>query len=338
MIIQTNKSLKDYNSFKVDVKAEFFAEINSVENIQQIILDGLLTDHSYLIIGSGCNMLFSEDFEGLILKINNKGTELIKETDSYAYVKVAAGEDWDNFIIWSIEHDYYGLENLSMIPGSVGASPVQNIGAYGVELKDVFYELEAINLETGGIKVFSKNECKFGYRDSIFKHQLKNKFIILSVTFRLRKRASFKCDYEDLRLELKNKGITNLTAKIVREVVCSIRLRKLPYPSELGNAGSFFKNPVINEFKFTELKKRYSELKYYELPGNKYKLPAAWMIEKCGWKGRRIGNVGVHKDQALVIVNYGNATGEEIIKFADSLMDDVIGKFGVLLDFEVNII
>ena len=335
MQILDNISLKNYNSFKIDANAKHFIELNSSEEIQHIINENKILDNNYLVLGNGCNILFTKDFDGIILKINNKGIEVVKETDDFVYIKANAGEDWDSFIVYCINNNYFGLENLSMIPGTIGAAPVQNIGAYGIELKDFFYQLEAINIKTGEVKTYSKQECKFGYRDSIFKHQLKNLTIILSVTLKLRKRESFNCTYADLRNELDLKGIINPTASNIRDIVCNIRLKKLPYPSELGNAGSFFKNPVINEVKFTELNNKYSGIKYYKLPGNKYKLAAAWMIEKCGWKGKRIGDVGVHNDQALVIVNYGQASGADITAFADKLIDDVIEKFGVLLDYEV---
>lgn len=338
MQILENISLKDFNSFKIDAKARYFCELNSSKDIQQIIKNGILTEHPFIILGNGCNILFSDDYKGVILKINNKGIYFHKETENNIYIEAAAGEDWDNFIIYCINNNYFGLENLSLIPGSIGASPIQNIGAYGIELKDVFHQLEAVSIESGDVKTFSRDECKFGYRDSIFKHQQKNKFIISSVTFKLRKKPSFNCNYADLREEISKRGITELNAKIVREIVCDIRIKKLPYPSELGNAGSFFKNPIINESKFTELKNKFPEIKFYESPGNKYKLAAAWLIEHCGWKGKRIGNVGVHKEQALVIVNYGNASGNEVLDFAQQLINAVIEKFGILLDMEINII
>jgi UDP-N-acetylmuramate dehydrogenase len=344
MQIQENISLKNYNSFKIDVRAKKFVELNSTEEIINLINEKNLAGFenlrglNYLILGTGSNILFTKDFDGTILKINNKGIEVIKETGNYVYVKANAGEIWDDLIVYCIEHNYFGLENLSMIPGTVGAAPIQNIGAYGVELKDVFYQLEAIDIKSGEIKIYTKPECKFGYRDSIFKHKLKNRVIILSITLKLRKKETFNCNYADLRNELNSLGITEPTAAIVRDIVCRIRAKKLPYPSELGSAGSFFKNPVINEVKFTELINKYSDLKYYSLPVNKYKLAAGWMIEKCGWKGKRTGDVGVHKEQALVIVNYNNATGADITSFANKLMDEVMEQFGVLLDFEVNII
>ncbi len=340
MNIQENISLKNYNTFGIDVKAKYFAELQSKEDIQQIINNKIFTDNKYLILGGGSNILFTKDFDGIVLNINYKGIEIIKENNEKVFINVNAGEIWDDFVDYSINHNYYGLENLSGIPGNVGSSPVQNIGAYGVELKDVLYQLEAISIKTGKTIIFSNKECEFDYRSSVFKNKLKNQYLILSVQFRLSKLPHFNLEYADLKKELSVRNLQNteLSSKLIREIIIRTRQSKLPKPSELGNAGSFFKNPVINEALYNKIKIEFPDIKYFVLPDNMYKIPAAWLIEQCGWKSKKFGNAGVYSNQPLIIVNQGNATGAEIFELSLKIQNSVYERFGIPLESEVNII
>lgn len=282
--------------------------------------------------------MLSKDFPGLVLQNNIKGIENIDESAEHAFIKVGAGEVWHKFVRHVIKCGLGGVENLSLIPGFVGASPIQNIGAYGVELKDVFHELEAVDLQGGNVKVFSHEECRFGYRDSIFKQEAKNKYVITSVTFRLDKIHKLNTTYGAIEEELKSMGISKPTINDVSNAVINIRRSKLPDPAEFGNAGSFFKNPEIPLEDYNVLKKAYPDLVAYKTGENKMKLAAGWLIEQCGWKGKIVGNVGMHRKQALVLVNYGNAGGEELISHARKVQKSIEDKFGVLLEMEVNII
>ncbi|MES1226868.1 MAG: UDP-N-acetylmuramate dehydrogenase, partial [Bacteroidota bacterium] len=260
-----------------------------------------------LILGGGSNLLLTRNFDGIVLKNNLAGIQAVKETDEHVYVKSEAGEVWHNFVLYCIAHNYAGIENLSLIPGCVGASPMQNIGAYGVEIKDVFHELEAIQLSDGTLKKFSASECGFGYRESVFKHQFKNQFIITSVTFRLNKIPKFNTSYGAIEKELEAMQVKEISIAAISKAVCNIRSSKLPNPAEIGNAGSFFKNPVVETGKFEMLKKEFPEIVGYKNSETETKLAAGWLIEQCGWKGYRKGDAGVHKNQALVLVNYKNA-------------------------------
>lgn len=338
MNIQENTSLKKYNSFGIDVSAKYFVECSSVNDFKEILSNQKYVDSEKLILGGGSNLLFTKDFNGIVLKNNLKGIELIKEDDNFFFVKVAAGEVWHEFVMYCIQHNYAGLENLSLIPGNVGASPMQNIGAYGVEIKDIFYELEALNIAEKTIQTFSNSDCKFGYRESVFKRILKNKFIITSVIFKLNKKAKFNTSYGAINAELEKMGVKELSIQAISKAVCNIRGSKLPNPAEIGNAGSFFKNPEVVKSKFEFLQMRFPNIVGYELSTKNVKLAAGWLIEQCGWKGKTIGEAGVHKLQALVLVNYGNAKGNEIFDLSQKIVDSVKNKFGVELEREVNII
>ena len=338
MHIQNNISLKKYNTFGIDVTTKEFVEINSDEEIKALINSKLLKNKKYFILGGGSNVLFTKNFDGIIVKINTKGKSIIKEDSEHIYLRVSAGEEWQDFVDYCIENNYAGVENLSLIPGTVGAAPVQNIGAYGVELKDVFFELQAIEIASGRIVKFTKNDCEFSYRNSIFKNRLKNKYIIISVSFKLNKHPEIKIEYGNVKQELEKSGIINPGIKEISEAICNIRRKKLPDIEEFGSAGSFFKNPVVDEKTFIELKNKFPKMSTYKLPDSKYKLAAAWLIEKSGMKGKTFGNAGIYKDQALVIVNHGGAGTKEIIFVMEKVQKTVYEKFQITLQAEVNII
>ena len=337
LIVQNNISLKNYNSFGIDVSAKHFAEINSEEDLQQLFQQTDVVKHPVLILGGGSNMLFTQDFDGLIIRINIKGIEHQIENNSIK-VKAGAGENWNDLVQYAVAHNFGGLENLSLIPGSVGASPIQNIGAYGVEVKDVFDNCQAYEIETGIIKTFHKNDCKFAYRESIFKQDLKGKYIITSVTFNLSLNADLNTQYGAISQELQNRNISNPSIKDVSDVVSHIRVAKLPDPKTIGNAGSFFKNPIVSKTKSDSLSRYFPDMVHFNVGTNEVKLAAGWLIEQCGWKGKIVGNTGTWKNQALVLVNYGEASGKEIFDFSASIIDSVKVKFGVDLEREVNIL
>jgi len=295
-----------------------------------------------LILGGGSNVLFTQNFSGLVLKNSLKGKEIVKENRDKVFVKVHAGENWHQFVLWCLEKNFAGIENLSLIPGCVGAAPMQNIGAYGVELKDVFHELEAVEISTGSSKTFSNQDCEFGYRESVFKKELRNKYIINSVTFMLHnlnvsEHYTYHIDYGDIKAELAENSVFNLNIKAVSDAVIKIRSSKLPDPKDLGNSGSFFKNPVINNDHFAALQLSYPLIPSYHAGAEKTKIPAGWLIEQCGWKGKRVGNTGSHAKQALVLVNYGNAQGNEVKELATAIQQSVMDKFGIAIEAEVNI-
>jgi UDP-N-acetylmuramate dehydrogenase len=337
MNIQENKSLKKLNTFGIEASARYYAECSSVEQMNEVLSDEKFSKTPKLILGGGSNLLFTKDFDGIVLKNNLKGIELINEDKDNYYVRSAAGEVWHEFVMYCIDHNFAGLENLSLIPGNVGASPMQNIGAYGVEIKDTFYELEAFHILDKTFHKFNNQECKFGYRESVFKHELRNQFIITSVTFRLSKTPHYNTSYGAIDKELEAMGVKELSIQAISKAVCNIRSSKLPDPKVIGNAGSFFKNPVISTEQFTKLKTEFPDIVSYP-SGDGYKLAAGWMIEQCGWKGKTFGDAGVHKLQALVLVNYGNAKGNEIFELSQKIMDSVKEKFGVELEREVNIV
>jgi UDP-N-acetylmuramate dehydrogenase len=337
MVYLENISLKPYNTFGINVCARYFTEALSEEEI--IKLAGNLNEvyHPLLILGGGSNILFTKDFQGTVMKISTKGISIIKEDEETVWVKASAGENWDDLVKFCVNNGWAGLENLSAIPGNAGTSPVQNIGAYGVEMKDTFCELEAFDLESRRKRIFSKEECGFGYRESIFKLRYKNRFIILNVTFLLSKKQVLCLDYGNIREELSHMKVDHPGIADVREAVCRIRSRKLPDPVVTGNAGSFFKNPVILTPQFEKLKQSFPGIVSFPQEG-KIKLAAAWMIDQCGWKGKRVGNAGVHLTQPLVLVNLGNATGPEILQLSNAIRDSVQEKFGIMLETEVNVI
>ncbi len=335
MNIQENISLKPYNTFGIDKKARFFVVVKSASELIEALKWGNEKNLEILILGGGSNILLTQDLEGLIIKIEIKGIIADWETNEHVWVEVGAGEVWHDLVLYAIEQNWGGIENLSLIPGTVGASPMQNIGAYGVEIKDVFHNLKALNRSTLEIEEFENYECLFGYRESIFKNELKNQYVILCVTFKLDKSPSFKLEYGAIRETLDQNKITTPTLKSVSDAVIGIRQSKLPDPKQIGNAGSFFKNPTISENQYQSLKAIYSTIPGYpnELG---VKIPAAWLIELCGWKGKRFGEVGVHEKQPLVLVNYGNGDGASIKSLALEIQKSVAEKFGVTLTPEVN--
>lgn len=335
MHIQHNFSLQQYNTFGINVFTKLFAVFKTVDELVELL--NTYTEHK-LILGGGSNILFTTNFDGIVLKNQLSGVSLVKEDTDFYYVKVAAGEVWHNFVLHCIQHNYNGIENLSLIPGLVGASPMQNIGAYGVEIKDIFYELEALHIHEKNIVKFNNKDCEFGYRESIFKNKFKNQFIILNVTFKLHKKNIFNTSYGAIKDELSKMNISELNAKAISDAVITIRQSKLPNPAIIGNAGSFFKNPVIPTNHFNQLLKEYNNIPGYIDKDNFTKIPAAWLIENCGFKGYRKNDVGCHTKQPLVLVNYGKATGLEIFNLSEEIIQTVNRKFNILLQREVNII
>ncbi len=335
MIIQENISLLPYNTFRIDAWTRYMAFPATTDEIVSLLKSRQQEFNPKIVLGCGSNILFTRNFEGLIIHPEIKGIEVVKETEDYVLVRAGCAENWDDFVKFCVDNDWGGIENLSLIPGTVGASPVQNIGAYGVEVKDVVEKVEAIMIETSKKRTFSAKECSFGYRDSIFKKELKHKCIITHVTFRLNKQHIFRTHYPDLEKELDKYPDT--TIQYIRDAIISIRKQKLPDPAQLGNAGSFFKNPIVSSDKANEIRRFYPSMPAYKAGENEVKLSAAWLIETTGWKGRKIHNVGTYKKQPLVIVNYGNATGKEIIDFAKKIQQAVKQQFGILLEPEVNI-
>ncbi len=333
----SNTSLKPYNTFGIDVLAKLFYEATSITQLQELMQTPEYKLNQKLIVGGGSNLLFTQNVNALVVKNNLKGMEIISETENDVTVKCASGEVWHEFVMWCIKHNYAGLENLSLIPGCTGASPMQNIGAYGVEIKDVFYELEAMDTETGNLKTFTKSDCEFGYRESVFKRQFKNQFIIVSVTFKLSKKPTFHIEYGAIKQELDNMKVTDLSIKAISQAVINIRSSKLPNPAQIGNAGSFFKNPEVPSQTTDRLKKEFPNLVSYPLENGNFKLAAGWLIEQSGLKGYRVGDAGVHTLQALVLVNYGTATGKQIYDLSTHVLSTVEQKFGVQLEREVNI-
>lgn len=337
--MQENFSLKPYNTFGVDAKARYFTEVHSAEELLDALNDSNTKSLPLLFLGGGSNMLLTRDFEGIAIQLNLKGIHEDFINDEEVLVTAKAGENWHEFVLFCLNKNYGGLENLSLIPGNVGTSPMQNIGAYGTEIKDTFVNSTVLNLENLKLETFSLEQCRFGYRDSVFKQEGKGKYVILEVTFKLtRKNHRIKTEYGAIKSELDNSGITHPTIQDISKAVISIRKSKLPDPKEIGNAGSFFKNPTIPRTQFDTLKQQFENIPGYA-NGDFVKVPAGWLIEQCGWKGKQIGNVASHKLQALVIINAtGEATGQEIFDFSTKIIDSVREKFGIELEREVNII
>jgi len=335
--IQENVSLKNFNTFGIDANARYFAEIAHADELAELFADAQWLQAPRLVLGGGSNMLMVNNFDGLVIRLNIRGIEHRISHDD-VFVEAGAGEVWNDLVNYCVDHGYAGMENLSLIPGSVGASPIQNIGAYGVELKDVFESCQAFEIATGKIKTFTKADCKFGYRESVFKLELAGQYIIVSVKFHLSLTPHFNLKYGVIEQELAARGITHLTLKDVSQVVSHIRVSKLPDPSTIGNAGSFFKNPVISAAEFQPLIAQFPDVVNYPAGEGQIKLAAGWLIEQCGWKGKTVGNTGTWKNQALVLVNHGGATGEEVYSFSSQIIDSVYTKFGVTLQREVNII
>ncbi|MBT8309588.1 MAG: UDP-N-acetylmuramate dehydrogenase [Flavobacteriaceae bacterium] len=337
MQILENISLKPYNTFGIDVKARLFVSIDSISELKECLS---IQEYPHkFILGGGSNILLTKDIEAMVIHMNLRGITVISETESHVVIKAGAGENWHEFVMWCLNNDYGGIENLSLIPGNTGTAPIQNIGAYGVELKDVFIEctvIDRISLET---KTFTNSQCKFGYRDSIFKGSHRNKYIITDVTFNLtKKNHELHCSYGAISSKLSEMGVNNPTIQDISKAVIAIRSSKLPNPSEIGNSGSFFKNPVVSLDHFDKLKVQFPEIPNYPASSTSTKIPAGWLIEKAGFKGKRFNDHGVHEKQALVLVNYGSAKGEDILKLAKLIQATVHRIFDVSLETEVNIL
>lgn len=338
MNISFHTDLRPYNSFHISTTAAGFAAFSNLEMLQEILhMPAAKQFARSMLLGGGSNILFTQPFDGLILKNEIAGIGVVGETDDHVLVKAGGGVAWHYFVMHAVANNWGGVENLALIPGSVGASPIQNIGAYGVEIKDVLHSLEAYHLQDGSLAHFKNAECGFGYRDSVFKKKYKGEFAILSVTFQLNKHPQLNTSYGAIEQELERMGISGPTIKEVSEAVINIRQSKLPDPDKIGNAGSFFKNPVISGAQFEELKKSYPFMPGFPGPDGTTKVPAAWLIEQCGWKGFRKNDAGVHHWQPLVLVNYGNATGKEIFELSESILQSVKQRFAIILEREVNI-
>jgi UDP-N-acetylmuramate dehydrogenase len=337
MQIQNNFSLKKYNTFGIEAKAKKFVAVHSIEELKQILATH--KNESKFILGGGSNMLLTQDINALVIHIDLKGKKIIKEDDDYVWVESQAGEVWHEFVLWSIDQNFGGLENMSLIPGNVGTTPVQNIGAYGTEIKDTFVSCTAVNINSQELRTFTKEECKFGYRESIFKQETKDQYVITSVVFKLTKRNhKINTAYGDITKELEKNNIVTPTLKDVSNAVIAIRQSKLPDPKELGNSGSFFKNPIIPKELYEKAHAQFPEMPHYVVSETEVKVPAGWLIEQAGFKGKRFGDAGIHKNQALVLVNYGNATGQEILAVSRDIQATVLNKFGIAIEAEVNVI
>lgn len=339
MIIQKEVSLKFLNTFGLDSNAALYTEVNSVAELQETLATDHFKKSEVLILGGGSNILLTRNFEGLVIRNNIKGIDIITQDDNEILVKVGGGENWHQFVEYSIKNNWGGIENLSLIPGTVGAAPMQNIGAYGIEVKEVFESLTAINLQNGDMRTFHKDDCKFGYRESIFKLEAKGQYFIADVTFRLTKtNHQINTSYGAIKDVLNERNITNPSIKDVSDAVISIRQSKLPDPKKIGNSGSFFKNPTIDKIDYEGLKIEFPHIPGYVVSDNEIKVPAGWLIEQCGWKGLKRGEIGVHKNQALVLVNYGGGSGSDIASLSQEIQQSVIDKFGIELTPEVNFI
>jgi UDP-N-acetylmuramate dehydrogenase len=336
MKLLSNINLKPYNTFHINAHAKYFGAFTTADELRE--LDAAQRREALMILGGGSNILLTKDFNGTVLKNEISGIQVISEDESHICVKVGAGENWHRFVMHCIDKNYAGVENLSLIPGNVGASPMQNIGAYGVEIKDVFYELEAFHLYDRVNVTFNADECAFGYRESVFKNQYRNQFAILNVTFRLSKKPTFHTSYGAIQEELDRMQVQDLSIQAISQAIINIRSSKLPDPAVIGNAGSFFKNPQIPNEQFNSLKRSFPNIVGFKVGDDYAKLAAGWLIEQCGWKGYRKGDAGCHAKQALVLVNYGNSTGSEIYELSEEILQSVRSKFDVLLEREVNII
>jgi len=337
MTSQHDFSLKNYNTFSIDAKAREFISVHSVEELKQAIAEN--RGKKLFILGGGSNMLLTKDIDALVLHIDIKGKRIVHQDDDHVWIEASAGENWHEFVLYTISQDYGGLENMSLIPGNVGTTPIQNIGAYGAEIKDTMISCDALDIETLEVKTFLNADCHFGYRESIFKNQVKGRYIIVSVQFRLTRHSHvIRTAYGDIQAELASKNIANPTIKNVSDAVTAIRQSKLPDPKILGNSGSFFKNPVIPKSQFDALQQKFPDVKSFPVSETEVKVPAGWLIEKAGLKGKRFGNAGVHEKQALVIVNYGGATGAEILNVSRTVQETVKEMFGINIEAEVNVV
>ena len=334
---QKNFSLKNHNTFGIEASAAEYISIESVEQLKKVLSENV--GRELFIMGGGSNMLLTKNIDALVLHINLRGIEITNETEHCAIVRAQSGENWHNFVLFTIENDLGGLENMSLIPGNVGTTPIQNIGAYGTEIKDTFISCEAMNIATQEIKTFYNEECEFGYRESIFKNKIKGQYIITSVDFQLSRGVhKINTSYGDITAELAKNKITEPKISDVSKAVIAIRQSKLPDPKELGNSGSFFKNPIISREDFEKVQAKFPDIRHFPISETEVKVPAGWLIEQAGFKGKRFGNAGIHVNQALVLVNYGGATGAEILKLSQEIQQKIFDIFGIWIEAEVNII
>ena len=337
MQIQSNFSLKSFNTFGIEAKAKNFVAVHSLDELKTVLVEHAAEPK--FILGGGSNMLLTQDIEALVIHIDLKGKRILKEDDDFVWVESMAGENWHEFVLWTIDQNFGGLENMSLIPGNVGTTPVQNIGAYGTEIKDTFVSCDAMKIDDQTMRTFSKEDCRFGYRESIFKQEAKDQYIITSVVFKLTKRNhNINTSYGDITKELALQNVTVPTLKDVSNAVIAIRQSKLPDPKVLGNSGSFFKNPVISRSHFEKVQVQFPEIKFFEVSPTEVKVPAGWLIEQAGYKGFRKGDAGVHKNQALVLVNYGSATGQDILALSREVQQAVFDKYSIAIEAEVNVI
>ena len=343
MNIEQNYDLTKLNTFGVSARAKFFIELNNEFDLKELFLSPIFKNNEKLFLGGGSNILFTKDFDGIIILNKIRGIEILKEDNTSVLIRAMGGEVWNDLVNFAVDNEYWGIENLALVPGTVGAAPMQNIGAYGVELKDTLENVEAFDITTGDKKVFTKEECEFGYRDSVFKNKLKGRYFIFSITLKLSKIPKRNVTYKVLQDYLENLSaqagnkIETKSLKDISDAVANIRRSKLPDPKIIGNAGSFFKNVFTTKEKVQSLLEEFTDLPYFE-EDNLVKIPAGWLIEQCGWKGKSVGNVGVHDKQALVLVNHGGASGEEIKNLAEQIIKSVYEKFGLKLIPEVNLI
>ena len=338
MKIYEDFTLLNYNTFGVESNSKYYIDISSEEALRNVSKLNHFKKNPVLILGGGSNILFTKNFDGLVISNNIRGREIIFQNSDYVYLKVGAGENWHDLVMYCVDKGWGGIENLSLIPGNTGTAPMQNIGAYGVEIKETFLELEAFEIKTGKTIKFLKSDCNFGYRESIFKNEKKNQYVILNITLKLNKKPEINISYGDVIKILEDNNIKNPTIKDVSNAIISIRKLKLPDPNKIGNCGSFFKNPIIEKNQLKIIQKKYPNIVYYKINESKVKIAAGWLIEKAGWKGKTFNNYGVHKNQALVLVNYGNAKGSEIYELSEKIIVDIYQKFQISLEREVNII
>jgi UDP-N-acetylmuramate dehydrogenase len=337
MTLHSNFSLKNYNTFGIEAKAKQFIAVHSLDELKTVLVEN--PTEKKFILGGGSNMLLTQDINALVIHIDLMGKKIIDENDDFVWVESQAGENWHEFVLWTIDQNFGGLENMSLIPGNVGTTPVQNIGAYGAEIKDHFISCQAMTIANQEVRTFQNEQCRFGYRESIFKNEVKDQYIITSVIFKLTKRNhKINTSYGDILGELEKNNIQNPSLKDVSNAVIAIRQSKLPDPKELGNSGSFFKNPIVPKSDFEKIHQQFPEMKYFEVSATEVKVPAGWLIEQAGFKGKGFGDAGVHKNQALVLVNYGNATGQEILAVSKDIQETVFKTFGIRIEAEVNVI
>ena len=338
MNIIENYPLLKLNTFGVDVKAKYFTSINTINELIEVTKTNVFKDLELLILGGGSNILLTKDFDGLVILNNIKGKEIIDQNQQSIFLKIGAGENWHELVMYCVDNGWGGIENLSLIPGNTGTAPMQNIGAYGVEIKETFIELEALEISSGKIVKFNNSDCEFGYRESVFKNKMKNQYIILNITLELKKNPVLNINYGDVKAILESQNIKNPGIKELSNAIISIRQSKLPDPKKIGNSGSFFKNPIVSLNQLELIKKKYPNVVNYEINENEFKIAAGWLIERAGWKGKKFNNYGIHEKQALVLVNYGLANGMEIFELSEKIILDIKDKFGIKLEREVNII